>query len=268
MAVSGGEDRGGGPEGAAPGAVLVTGAAARIGRAIALDLGRRGWRVAVHCRRSADDAAQVATEITAKGGACVTLAADLTREDELRPLVGRANEALGPLTCLINNASVFEYDSAASASADSWRRHVETNAWAPLALTQDFAAQLPDGAEGNVINLIDQCVWNLSAGFISYTASKSALWTLTQTLALALAPRIRVNGIGPGPALANARQTESEFAAQSAATPLRRGTSPDEICAAVRFILGAPSMTGQMIALDGGQHLVAPSPAGTGEGPK
>ena len=267
MTVGGVEDRGGGPQVAAAGAVLVTGASARIGRAIARDLGRRGWRVAVHCRRSADEAAQVAAEIAAEGGVCVTLAADLTREDELRPLVARAHEALGPLTCLINNASVFEYDDATSATADSWRRHFETNTWAPLALTQEFAAQLPDGAAGNVVNLIDQCVLNLSAGFISYTASKSALWTLTQTLALALAPRIRVNGIGPGPALANARQTESAFAAQSAATPMRRGTSPDEICAAVRFILGAPAMTGQMIALDGGQHLVAPSPAGAGGEP-
>ena len=260
MVESGGEEPGNAPESAATGAVLVTGAAARIGRAIALDLGRRGWAVAVHYHRSAEAAAQVAADIGAHGGACVTLAADLGREDGRRSLVGRATEALGPLICVINNASVFERDSAASVTEDSWRRHIDTNAWAPLALTQEFAAQLPDGARGNVINLLDQCVWNLSADFVSYTASKAALWTLTRTLALALAPRIRVNAIGPGPALASARQSESQFAAQSAATPLGRGTSPNEICAAIRFILGAPAMTGQMIALDGGQHLVASAP--------
>jgi NAD(P)-dependent dehydrogenase (short-subunit alcohol dehydrogenase family) len=259
MAESGGQATRG-IEGSADGAVLVTGAAARIGRAIALDLGRRGWAVAIHYHRSAEGAAEVAADLTARGSACVTLAGDLGREEDRRSLVGRATAALGPLTCLINNASIFEYDNAASATEESWRRHIDTNAWAPLALTQQFAAQLPDGARGNVVNLLDQSVLNLSAGFTSYTASKSALWTLTQTLALALAPHIRVNGIGPGPALASARQSDSDFAAQSAATPLGRGTSPDEICAAVRFILGAPAMTGQMIALDGGQHLVAPSP--------
>lgn len=260
MAQHDGERPAQGSRGSAAGAVLVTGAAARIGRAIALDLGRHGWAVAVHYHRSAGAAAEVAAEIASHGGASVTLDADLGREEECLSLVRRAGDALGPLTCLINNASVFEYDTAASATQDSWRRHFETNTWAPLALTQQLVSQLPDGAHGNVINLLDQRVWNLTAEFISYTASKSALWTLTRTLALALAPRVRVNGIGPGPALASARQSETEFAAQSSATPLGRGTSPAEICAAVRFILDAPAMTGQMIALDGGQHLVAPSP--------
>ena len=249
-----------GSEGSAAAAVLVTGAAARIGRAIALDLGRRGWAVAVHYHRSAAAAAEVVAEIEAHGGAGVSLAADLGREEDRRSLIGRASDALGPLTCLINNASVFEHDSAASATEESWRRHLDTNAWAPLALTQRFFAQLPSVTTGNVINLLDQRVWNLTAEFVSYTVSKSALWTLTRTLALALAPRVRVNGVGPGPALPSARQSETDFAAQSAATPLGRGTSPDEICAAVRFILGAPAMTGQMIALDGGQHLMAPAP--------
>ncbi len=258
MAEANAKTRGEGSGGSTAGAVLVTGAAARIGRAIALDLARRGWAVAVHYHRSAEAADDVAAEIAALGGTSATLGADLRHEDDRRALISRAGDALGPLNCLINNASVFEYDSVASVTEASWRTHIETNAWSPLALTQRFAAQLPDGVGGNVINLLDQRVWNLTSEFISYTASKSALWTLTQTLALALAPRIRVNGIGPGPALANAHQFETDFAAQSAATPLGRGTTPDEICAAVRFILDAPAMTGQMIALDGGQHLVAP----------
>ena len=264
MAEDSGERPGTGADGSVAGAVLVTGAAARIGRAIALDLGRRGWAVAVHYHGSAEGAGDVAAQIGAHGGTCVTVDADLGLDEDRRALIRRAVDALGPLTCLINNASVFEYDSAASVTEDSWRRHLETNTWAPLALTQQFAAQLPDGTAGNVINLLDQRVWNLTSEFISYTASKSALWTLTQTLALALAPRIRVNGIGPGPALASARQSASDFAAQSATTPLGHGTSPAEICAAVRFILDAPAMTGQMIALDGGQHLVAPSPPRAG----
>ena len=267
MTENGGAGSGEGLDGSAAGAVLVTGAATRIGRAIALDLGRRGWAVAVHYHRSAAAAAEVAGKIAAHGSASVSLAADLGRGEDRRSLVDRAGAALGPLTCLINNASVFEHDSAASATEESWRRHLDINSWSPLALTQHFVAQLPDGAVGNVVNLLDQRVWNLTAEFISYTASKSALWTLTRTLALALAPRVRVNGVGPGPALASHHQSEADFAAQCAATPLGRGTSPAEVCAAVRFVLGAPAMTGQMIALDGGQHLASPAPRGAERAP-
>jgi NAD(P)-dependent dehydrogenase (short-subunit alcohol dehydrogenase family) len=234
---------------------LVTGAARRIGREIALDLGRRGWSVAVHYRSGADEAESVAAAIRAAGGRAVALAADLAREADTSSLVERAAEAIGPIGLLVNNASLFESDLVDTATRDSWDRHLETNLRAPFVLTQRFARQLPDGERGNVINLLDQRVWNLTPYFVSYTVSKSALWTLTRTLALALAPRIRVNAIGPGPTLRSTRQSEQDFARQAASTPLGHGTTPEEIARAVQFIVESESLTGQMIALDGGQHL-------------
>ena len=238
-----------------PRSALVTGAARRIGRAIALDLAEAGLAVAVHYSRSADEARAVVEDILAKGGRAVALDADLCREDQVQALVPRAVAALGPLGLLVNNASSFERDDALSATRDGWDLHMEANLRAPFVLTQAFARQLPAGAEGVVVNLLDQRVWNLTQHFTTYTLSKAGLWTLTQTLALALAPRIRVAGIGPGPALPSRRQTPGQFAAQAAATPLRRPTSPAEIAGAIRFILASPTFTGQMIALDGGQHL-------------
>jgi len=234
---------------------LVTGAARRVGRAIALDLARHGWDVAVHFHQSAADAAALAEEIGRLGRRAVPLSADLAREAETATLVGRAAAALGPLSCLVNNASLFEMDQIDTVTRESWDAHIETNLRAPLVLSQAFARQLPAAANGAIINLLDQRVWNLTPFFLSYTVAKSGLWTLTRTLALALAPRIRVNGIGPGPTLPSPRQTPEQFARQERAMPLQRGTTPAEICAAVRFILDAPAMTGQMIALDGGQHL-------------
>src|SRR5262245_50467291 len=236
-------------------AALVTGAAKRIGRAIALDLARHGWAVAVHYRGSAPEAAEVVREIEDAGGRAVALQADLAREAHMQALVPRAVEALGPLTCLVNSASLFEMDKIETVTRASWDAHIETNLRAPLVLSQGFAAQVPSGASGNIVNMLDQRVWNLTPYFLSYTVAKMGLWTLTRTLALALAPRIRVNGIGPGPTLASARQTPEQFAEQCRTTPLGRATSLEEICVAVQYILGAPAMTGQMIALDGGQHL-------------
>ncbi len=241
--------------GPAPGAALVTGAAQRIGRAIALDLASAGWAVAIHYRNSRADAEALAAEIAGGGGRAVALAADLASEDEAATLVPRAVAALGPLTCLVNNASNFEMDKAESVTRDSWDAHIEVNLRAPFVLSQAFARQLPGELQGAIVNMLDERVWNLTPYFISYTVSKVGLWALTRTLALAFAPRIRVNGIGPGPALPSPRQSDEQFQRQFAAMPLGRGTTPAEICAAVRFILGAPAMTGQMIALDGGQHL-------------
>jgi NAD(P)-dependent dehydrogenase (short-subunit alcohol dehydrogenase family) len=234
---------------------LVTGGAKRIGRALALELAGDGWAVAVHHHSSAAEAAAVVAEILQAGGRAVALAADLACETESTALVARAADALGPLTCLVNNASVFEMDKIETVTRESWDRHIETNLRAPLVLSQAFARQLPEHAEGNIVNLLDQRVWKLTPYFLSYTVAKSGLWTLTQTLALALAPRIRVNGIGPGPTLPSARQTVEQFRQQQLAVPLRHGPTPEEIAAALRFILAAPSMTGQMIALDGGEHL-------------
>jgi NAD(P)-dependent dehydrogenase (short-subunit alcohol dehydrogenase family) len=238
-----------------PRAALVTGAAQRIGRAIALALAADGWAVAVHYRASRAAADALVAEIARGGGQAVALAADLADESAVAGLVPRAVAALGPLGCLVNNASSFENDTVATATRASWDEHIEVNLRAPLVLMQGFAAQLPEAASGAIINMLDQRVWSLTPYFVSYTVSKAALWTLTQSMALALAPRIRVNGIGPGPTLPSPRQSEEQFARQCAAVPLRRGTSPEEIAAAIRFILAAPAMTGQMIALDGGQHL-------------
>jgi NAD(P)-dependent dehydrogenase (short-subunit alcohol dehydrogenase family) len=237
------------------GAALVTGAAKRIGRAIALDLAAMGWAIAVHYNRSEIEAGEVVREINQAGGRAVALHADLARETDAQALIPAAAAALGPLTCLVNNASLFVMDKIETMTRTSWDGHLETNLRAPVVLAQAFAGQLPTSAQGNIINMLDERVWKPTPYFLSYTVSKMGLWTLTQTLALGLAPRIRVNGIGPGPTLPSARQTPEQFAAQCRALPLGRGTSPEEICGAIRFILSAPAMTGQMIALDGGQHL-------------
>lgn len=236
--------------------VLVTGAAKRIGRALALDLAQAGWDVAVHCSTSFEEAEEVATAVRASGRRAAIVRGDLSKPRTPEQLIEEASKALGGLSGLINNASVFEPDEVGSVTLDSWAQHLETNLRAPVFLSQAFACQLPDGIKGNIINIIDQRVWKLTPKFFSYTASKSALWTVTQTLAQALAPRIRVNAIGPGPALPNIRMAEEEFAKQSRLTLLGCGTTPAEICAAARFILSQPAMTGQMIVLDGGQHLV------------
>jgi NAD(P)-dependent dehydrogenase (short-subunit alcohol dehydrogenase family) len=238
-----------------PMAALVTGAGKRIGRAIALALAQEGWAVAVHYSESRIEAEALVDHIVGQNGRAVALEADLAREDQVTGMVTRAAEALGPLGCLVNNASAFENDLALTATRESWDRHIEVNLRAPFVLSQEFARQLPEDKTGAIVNMLDERVWNLTPYFVSYTLSKAGLWTLTQTLALALAPRIRVNAIGPGPTLPSPRQSEAQFRRQNELLPLKRGTSPEEVAAAVKFILAAPAMTGQMIALDGGQHL-------------
>ena len=238
-----------------PKAALVTGGARRIGRALVLALAEDGFAVAVHHRRSHAAAEKLVALIRNNGGTAVALGADLSDEGAVNRLLPRAEQALGPIGCLVNNAGVFADDTVETATRESWELHLAVNLRAPFVLIQDFATRLPKSAGGVVVNLLDQRVWSLTPYFVSYTLSKAGLWTLTQTMALALAPRIRVNGIGPGPALSSPRQSAEEFARQCATMPLRRGTSPQEIATALRFILSASAMTGQMIALDGGQHL-------------
>ena len=240
---------------ATTGTILVTGAARRIGRAIAADLAAAGWAVAVHYNTSATAGRDVAAAINRNGGAARAFQADLADEAAVTALIAKIGAALGPVSGLINNASVFEEDNITSADRQSWERHMAVNLRAPFLLIQSLAAQLPAATAGNVINLLDQRVLNLTPYFASYTLSKAALWTLTQTAALSLAPAIRVNAIGPGPTLPSARQSDHQFTRQWSATPLRRAVDPLEICRAVRFILASPSMTGQLIALDAGQHL-------------
>jgi len=235
--------------------VLVTGAAKRIGRAIALNLAKTGWSVAVHCNRSIDEAGQLVDHITEFGGVAAIVVADLAIEEEAAGLIRKTNETIGPISCLVNNASVFEKDTLETSTHKSWENHMQVNLRAPFQLSQGFVLQKPEGIEGNIINIIDQRVWNLTPFFTSYTVSKVALWGLTQNLALSLAPSIRVNAIGPGPTLPSIHQTEEQFKVKWSKQPLSRPVNIEEICRAVEFIIGATSMTGQMIALDCGEHL-------------
>ena len=244
---------------------LVTGAARRLGRSMALHLAQAGYDVAVHYAHSFEDAGETVDEIRALGGLAEALPADLLNENEMAQLVPQAAEALGgPLSVLINNASIFERDTIETVTRTSWDRHLDSNLRAPFVLTQAFASQVPEllldsegepEAQGLVINMIDQRVRRLTPDFMSYTLAKSALWTLTQTAAQALAPHVRVNAIGPGPTLRGEHQTAAQFAQQRQSTILGRGADEEDITAALDYLLNARSVTGQMIAVDGGQHL-------------
>ena len=238
---------------------LVTGAGKRIGKAVALALADAGYDVALHYRSSSAEAETIAETITRAGAKAACVKADLSREAETAALIGAAADALGPVTLLINSASIFETDDIQSMTRESWDIHIETNLRAPLKLIQDFAAQAPRGA--SAINIIDQRVKKLTPQFLSYTTSKAALMTLTVTLAQALGPSgIRVNAIGPGPTLRNPRQSEDDWRRQNEATVLGHGAEPDDICDAVLYLAAAKAVTGQMIAVDGGQHLVWQTP--------
>ena len=235
--------------------VLITGGATRIGRVISIALGKAGWDVVVHHHRSKRDAEEVVSTLQDLGVRTFAVAADFSDPHQTANLISDAKSRLGPIDCLINNAALFEYDNINTLSRESWDTHFNINLTAPLLLSQKFAEQVSANGEGNIINIIDQRVWNPTPHFISYTLSKTGLWTLTQTLALALAPKVRVNGIGPGPTLPSARQTKEDFELQWQTLPLKRRVMPQDISDAVLYILSAKSMTGQMIALDSGQHL-------------
>jgi NAD(P)-dependent dehydrogenase (short-subunit alcohol dehydrogenase family) len=238
-----------------PRLALVTGGAQRIGRSIALALARSGFDIALHYGHSAAEAQRMLAEIRSLGRRAEAFQAELELEQSVAALLPAVTAALGPVGVLVNNASRFERDEWDDADRQSWDRHMEANLRAPFVLSQAFARALPADSEGVVVNMLDQRVWSLTPHFISYSLSKAGLWALTQSLALALAPRIRVNGIGPGPALPSPRQSPEHFARQCAGVPLGHGTSPEEVAEAVLAILRLPAMTGQMIALDGGQHL-------------
>jgi NAD(P)-dependent dehydrogenase (short-subunit alcohol dehydrogenase family) len=248
---------------------LVTGAGKRLGRAMALYLAARGHDVAVHYATSQSEAEAVVAEIRAMGRKAVALRADLLVESEVESLIPTAAAAIGPLTVLINNASIFEYDRIDTATRESWDRHLESNLRAPFVLTKAFAQQCPPAkldeggepvAQGLIVNMIDQRVLKLTPEFASYTIAKMGLWAMTQTAAQGLAPNIRVNAIGPGPTIRGARQSEDHFAKQRAATVLGRGAGPSDITAALGFLLDSPAFTGQLLAVDGGQHLAWKTP--------
>ncbi|OAN76570.1 short chain dehydrogenase [Jannaschia sp. EhC01] len=248
---------------------LVTGAAKRLGRAIALELAAQGHDVAIHYNSSAEAAEATVDEARALGVRAVALQADLLDEDAVVGLMPRVIDALGPVQVLVNNASVFDYDNIETATRATWDAHMMSNLRAPFVLTQALAAQLPDpvmdeGAEpvaqGLVVNMVDQRVRKLTPEFMTYTLAKMGLWTFTQTAAQALAPRCRVNAIGPGPTMQGARQSAKHFAAQRAATVLERGAGPVEIVEALRYFLSAKAVTGQLLCVDGGQHLAWQTP--------
>ncbi|MGN6149017.1 MAG: SDR family oxidoreductase [Rhizomicrobium sp.] len=240
--------------------VLITGAAKRLGRAIALDLARHGWNIALHYNSSEKEARATCEDARTAGVKVALLKAELMRESESAELVSRAAKELGPITALINSASLFENDEWTNATRESWDKHMEVNLRAPFVLAQAFARQLPFNMKGAIVNLIDQRVLKPTPQFLSYSLSKAGLYWLNTTLAQALAPRIRVNAVGPGPTMRNARQSEADFSRQREATMLKSGAEPQDICDAVRYLLDAPSVTGQMIAVDGGQHLAWKTP--------
>ncbi|MCH2163237.1 MAG: SDR family oxidoreductase [Marinovum sp.] len=248
---------------------LVTGAGRRLGRAMAIYLAKRGHDIAIHYASSSDEANEVADLVRAEGQRAEIFEADLTQEAEMTQLVPQATEALGQLDVLINNASIFEYDTVSTATRDSWDRHIESNLRAPFVLTQAFAAQAESAttdaageplATGLVVNMIDQRVRKLTPEFMSYTIAKMGLWALTQTAAQALAPAIRVNAIGPGPTLQGGRQSLDHFTRQRAATVLERGANVEDITGALGYFLDAPGVTGQLLCVDGGQHLAWQTP--------
>lgn len=246
-------------------AALVTGGAQRLGRAMALGLARRGINVAIHYNRSKDAAEATARDIRALGVEAVTLGADLLDGAQTRDLVGRARDGLGrDLDVLINSASIFKYDSLDSASTQSWDMNIDSNLRAPFVLTQEFARQAPKAtrqknaemvANACIINMIDQRVRNLTREYMSYTIAKAGLWTFTQTSARALGPDIRVNGIGPGSTLQGAEQSDAQFAEHRQGSVLQRGANADDIVRAMDFLLESPAVTGQLLCIDGGQHL-------------
>ncbi len=242
------------------GTALVTGAAQRIGRAIALELMRAGCDIAIHYHSSAADAESLAREVEAGGRRAALVAADLEDEAAVKTILPRATAALGPVTALVNNASRFDRDEAADVTRAGWDRQMAVNLRAPFVLMQSFARLLPDDRNGAIVNMVDQRVANLTPHFVTYTLSKAGLWTLTQTMALALAPRIRVNAIGPGPTLPNDRQSADQFRTHWSSLPLQQRIFPEDIARAARYLIEASSVTGQMIAVDGGEHLAWAQP--------
>lgn len=251
----------------APRTALVTGAARRIGAAIARDLAAAGWQVVLHANLSFPQGEALAAELVEGGARAIAVKADLSDLSALAGLLDAAEAAFGTVDLLVNNASEFEPDEIGALGAERFERHLRVDLVSPCLLADLWAERLPEGREGHVINVVDQRVLRPTPKFFSYTLAKSALWTATMTMAQALAPRIRVNAIGPGPSFANSRQTAEDFARQVAAVPLKRGPSPEEFGRTVRFLVETPSITGQMICLDGGQHLAweTPDVVGVGE---
>ncbi|MCI5044655.1 MAG: SDR family oxidoreductase [Aquisalinus sp.] len=245
-----------------PGVALVTGGAVRIGESLVRTLSAAGYHTVIHYRSSEAPAQRLAEDIKSQGGRASIAQADLNSKDEVQNLIARASETAGaPLSALVNCASAFEDDCVESFTDESWDLHMDVHLRTPMKLAQQFAKQAVADFSNQIINIIDQRVWALTPKFFTYTISKAALWTATQTLAQALGPKgIRVNAIGPGPTLKNKRQSDEDWQKQNAATVLGHGATPDDISAALLYLLSAKAVTGQMIAVDGGQHLAWETP--------
>jgi NAD(P)-dependent dehydrogenase (short-subunit alcohol dehydrogenase family) len=234
---------------------LVTGGAKRIGRAIVERLATEGYAVVIHCNASRGEADALAAELMAKGGKAAVVQADLANPDQVAGLMAAASRCFGPITLLVNNASLFIADTLHTIDVPTWNRQFSVNIRAPSVLAKDMAAALPADRRGAIINIIDQRVWKLTPEFYSYTLSKAALWAATRTMAQTLAPRIRVNGVGPGPTLGNIHDGDAGVEHEARGVPLERQVSPQEIAVAVAYLASAESVTGQMIAVDAGQHI-------------
>ncbi len=237
---------------------LVTGSARRIGRTIALALAGRGWDVAVHYHRSAEEAANTVREIESLGRRAAAVCCDLADENAVRLLLTHAAAALDgvPVSCVVNNASLFEQDTAADFSAARLDAHMHTNLAAPVLLAQALHDATPDGSQAVVVNLLDQKLFNLNPDFLSYTLSKAALQSATTMLAQALAPRVRVAGVAPGITLVSGDQSPEGFAHAHTKTPLGRSSTPEDVADAVCFVAENRAITGTTLLVDGGQHLI------------
>lgn len=239
---------------------LVTGGARRIGRAIVERLAREGYNVVIHCNSAVEEAESLASELGKDGAACLVVSADLSDPDGVNLLGETAGAFFGPVTLLVNNASTFIADDVASLDVAAWNRQFSVNLRAPSVLAGMMANALPEDAEGAIINIIDQRVWKLTPEFYSYTLTKSALWTATRTLAQRFAPRIRVNAVGPGPTLPSVHGGDAGLAREAAGTLLREIVPPGAVADAVLYLARATHVTGQMLAVDSGQHLAWQTP--------
>lgn len=239
---------------------LVTGGAKRIGSHIAQGLAARGYPVIIHCNSSTAQAQELAQRIRDKGGKAAVVSADLANSAQVATLIDDAQQHFGPIELLINNASLFEDDRIGTLSNDLWDRHFAIHVKAPVFLAQAMAEALPEDKQGLIVNITDQRVLKLNPQFLSYTLSKTALWTATRTLAQALAPAIRVNAIAPGPTLPSERQNVEDFQKQVDAVLLKKAPLLDEFATTIDYLWNTRSITGQMITLDGGQHLAWETP--------
>ncbi|MGZ6023106.1 MAG: SDR family oxidoreductase [Rhizomicrobium sp.] len=237
------------------GYALVTGGGTRLGATMVRRLAAEGWAVAIHYNRSSADSDALAREINAAGGRAVTLAGDLGKIDSFADLFGRANAGWGFCSLLVNNASAFDYDDVSNVTRANLEHLFAVNHHAPVLLAKDFREQLREGSKGLIVNVLDQKVFNLNPDFFSYTLTKAALESATRLLAMAMAPDVRVCGIAPGLTLRSGEQTEEGFLLAHRKTPLGVGSKPEDIAEALSFLTRVPSITGDSIIVDGGQHL-------------